>query len=179
MSVITVHERKSNIISPLPDFEPEIGRWLWGMDDVRRTIKTKLADISQEMLDFKPEGKSSIGSLLYHIALIEADWLYEEVLCSPWDPAIKALFPAECRDESDGLSSVEGEDAISHFARLDQVRETFKANFRGMSLEEWRRPRVLPAYDVTPEWVVYHLIEHEANHRGQIFTIYNQLNSQL
>ncbi len=177
MSVITVHERKSYIISPLQDVEPEIGRWLWGMDDVRRTIKTKLDGISQEMLDFKPEGKSSIGSLLYHIALIEADWLYEEVLCSPWDPAIKALFPAGCRDEeSDRLSSVAGEDAASHFARLDQVRETFKATFRGMSLVEWRRPRVLQDYDVTPEWVVYHLIEHEAHHRGQIFTIFNRLN---
>ncbi|WP_256256362.1 DinB family protein [Paenibacillus sp. BC26] len=24
-------------------------------------------------------------------------------------------------------------------------------------------------YDVTPEWAIYHLIEHESHHRGQIY----------
>jgi uncharacterized damage-inducible protein DinB len=37
-----------------------------------------------------------------------------------------------------------------------------------MSLAEFRRPRQGPSYTVTPEWVIHHLTQHEAEHRGQI-----------
>jgi uncharacterized damage-inducible protein DinB len=37
-----------------------------------------------------------------------------------------------------------------------------------MSREEFRRPRKVEDYTVTPEWVIHHLIQHEAEHRGQI-----------
>jgi uncharacterized damage-inducible protein DinB len=35
-------------------------------------------------------------------------------------------------------------------------------------MDEFRRPRHLEQYDVTPQWVLHHLIQHEAEHRGQI-----------
>jgi uncharacterized damage-inducible protein DinB len=37
-----------------------------------------------------------------------------------------------------------------------------------MSLQEFRRVRVLPDYDVTPDYVLHHLMQHEAEHRGEI-----------
>ena len=42
------------------------------------------------------------------------------------------------------------------------------AAFRGMDIDEFRRRRHLPNYEVTPEWVLHHLAQHEAEHRGQI-----------
>jgi uncharacterized damage-inducible protein DinB len=47
-----------------------------------------------------------------------------------------------------------------------------------MTLEDFRRPRHFPGqYDVTPEWVLYHLMEHEAEHRGHIQTLRGLLGS--
>ncbi len=40
-----------------------------------------------------------------------------------------------------------------------------------MSLDDFRRARNLERYDVTPAWVVHHLLQHEAEHRGEIATI--------
>jgi uncharacterized damage-inducible protein DinB len=37
-----------------------------------------------------------------------------------------------------------------------------------MDLADFRRIRSLPEYDVTPEWVLHHLMQHEAEHRSQI-----------
>ncbi|MBP1082581.1 DinB family protein [Bacillus gobiensis] len=37
---------------------------------------------------------------------------------------------------------------------------------------------MLADYDVTPEWVVYHLIEHESYHRGQIFQLLSHIEKQ-
>jgi uncharacterized damage-inducible protein DinB len=169
-------ERKSLILTPLPGFEPEIGRWLWALEDVRRTIKERLTGKSQSMIDKRIDDRHSIGTLLYHIALIEADWLYEEVLCCEWAPEILAFFPVEHRNENGSLTHFQGETLEEHFHRLDSVREVFLSHFRNMDLVDWRKPRVLEQYNVTPEWVVYHLIEHESQHRGQIFQLLSSLN---
>jgi uncharacterized damage-inducible protein DinB len=171
------------VMVPRPGYEPEIGRWLWALEDVRRVLKSALAGtpppassrgsrppVSAAVLDRQPPGSNGIGTLLYHIAVIEADWLYEDVLGSSWDPAILAFFPHPVRTSSGQLAPVA--DALAtHLRRLDEVRAVFLGHFAGMSLEDWRTPRPRAEYAVSPEWVVYHLLEHEAHHRGQIFDL--------
>ncbi|WP_256972736.1 DinB family protein [Saccharibacillus sp. O23] len=165
-------------IAALPGYPEEIGRWLWGMEDVRRTLLDLVRGLKPEELDRKLEGQAStVGSLLYHIALIEADWLYAEVLESEPGPEIETWFPASHRDAEGRLSPVGGESFEQHSERLSAVRKDFLEHFRSIGPEDWRRPRTLPDYDVTPEWVVYHLIEHEAHHRGQIAQMVKQLRS--
>ncbi|MGE7945639.1 DinB family protein [Lysinibacillus sp. NPDC093688] len=160
--------RKNLVVLPLPEFESEIGRWIWCLEDVRRTLLEKISGISQQYLDTELNGHS-IGSLLYHIALIEADWLYEEVLGGKWNPKIRSLFPQEDRNQDDTLSHIEGQSLDEHLHRLQCVRDELLFHFRTMNLENWRASRSLPHYNVTPEWVIYHLLEHESHHRGQIF----------
>ncbi|KKI88500.1 damage-inducible protein DinB [Bacillus sp. SA1-12] len=168
-------EKRTLLVSPLPEFEDEIGRWLWCLEDVRRTLITELTGISQSILDTKIDERQTIGSLLYHIAFVEADWLYIEVLGGVWDPEIRSLFPLEVGTEDGSLTHIEGQSLEEHFYRLNKVREVFLSHFRSMDLTDWRKPRLLEHYDVTPEWVVYHLIEHESHHRGQIFHLLRKL----
>lgn len=167
-------DKKSLVVSSLTGYEEEIGRWLWCLEDVRRTLITELTGIRQDLLDKKLGERHTIGTLLYHIALIEADWLYVEVLGTDWDPEISSLFPLECRIGGK-LTHFEGESLEQHFYRLTKVREVFLSYFRSMDLNDWRKPRVLEQYEVTPEWVVYHLVEHESHHRGQIFQLLKEL----
>jgi len=157
-------------VEPLATYEPTIGRWLWALEDTRRETKMALANINQSLLDWTPsQAENSIGTLLYHIGLIELDWLYVEVLeNAPWPQKLKELFPIEDRDEQRVLSVVRHVSLAEHLQRLDILREHLLASFREMSLEEFRRPRHFPDYDVTPEWVLHHLIQHEVEHRGHI-----------
>ncbi|MFY4776520.1 DinB family protein [Metabacillus sp. RGM 3146] len=170
-------EKKTLMIESLPGYEPEIGRSLWCLEDVRQTLLSKLAGISQRVLDARSDERQSIGSLLYHIAYIEADWLYEEVLMTGWDPEMRSMFTVSHRTENNELMHVEGQSLDEHFERLRKVREVFLSHFRSINMEDWRKSRILENYDVTPEWVVYHLIEHEAHHRGQIFQLLSKLQS--
>lgn len=75
------------------------------------------------------------------------------------------------RDEQGHLTHVPGESLTNHMQRLDTVRRLLLDAFRGMPLDEFRRPRHLEQYDVTPQWVLHHLIQHEAQHRGQILDL--------
>jgi uncharacterized damage-inducible protein DinB len=162
-------KREALYVSSLPGYDPEIGRWIWCLEDVRHHLITKLSGMSQELLDRKMEDRHSIGTLLYHIAFVEAGWLFGEVIgTEEWDPEISALFPVEGWTYGK-LTHFEGESIEEHFSRLEKVREVFLTVFKAMTKEDWRKARVLEEYDVTPEWVVYHLIEHESHHRGQIF----------
>jgi uncharacterized damage-inducible protein DinB len=167
-------DKRALLVSSLTGYEAEIGRWLWCLEDVRRTLITELTGINQNLLDGTMGKRQSIGTLLYHIALVEADWLYVEVLGTDWDPEIRSLFPLESRTDGN-LTHIEGQSLEEHIYRLKKVREVFLSYFRSMNLKDWRRPRSLEQYDVTPEWVVYHLIEHESHHRGQIFQLLREL----
>jgi uncharacterized damage-inducible protein DinB len=157
-------------VEPLPQYEPTIGRWLWLLEETRRETKEALENLSPAALDWTPApGDNSIGTLLYHIELIELDWLFTEVLeRQPWPQELKELFAISARDDQGRLSSVRGVTLEEHIQRLDFVREHLLASFRTMSLQEFRCPHAFPDYHVTAEWVLHHLIQHEVEHRGHI-----------
>mgnify|MGYP005755662235 CR=1 FL=1 len=162
-------------ITSLSGYEQEIGRALWCLEDVRSNLTKRLKGISQNELDRKIGARQSIGSLLYHIAYVEAGWLYGEVMeKEAWDTEIEDLFPLDGWPDGN-LVHVDGDTIEAHLYRLNKVRESLLSHFRSMSMEDWRRARVLDEYDVTPEWVIYHLIEHEAHHRGQIFQLLREI----
>ena len=57
--------------------------------------------------------------------------------------------------------------------RLARSRKVFLETFREIPGEEWRRLRSPEGedYSVTPEWAVFHLVEHEAGHAFQISSL--------
>jgi uncharacterized damage-inducible protein DinB len=162
-------EKRLLIVNDKLSREPEISRWLWALEDGRVETLERLDGMDPAMVDWlPPDDQSSIGSVLYHVALIEADWLYSEVLVQPYPTAVIDLFPIDHRDEQGRLSQVVGESLGEHLARLAKVRQLLLDVFEPMDLADFRRIRSLPAYDVTPEWVLHHLIQHEAEHRSQM-----------
>jgi len=140
------------------------------LEDTRQRTLAFLEGLTDETLDWTPfPGGNSIATLLYHLAAIEADWLYAEVLEQPdFPPQIVALFPADVRDERGQLTPSQEAGLDVYLDRLAAVRRALLAGFAGMTLADFRRARTLPDYAVTPEWVLHHLMQHEAEHRGQI-----------
>ena len=162
-------EQKYLIVDDRLSKEPEIGRWLWALQDTRQRTMRYLDSLTPTMIDWlPPDNESSIGTVLYHIALIEADWLYTEVLEQLYPPKVAALFPYVDRDGQDRLSQVQGLSLEQHLERLEIVRRLLLDVFQAMDLHEFRRVRTLADYEVTPEWVLHHLMQHEAEHRSQI-----------
>jgi len=162
------------VVDGLPGYEPEIGRAVWMLEDTRQLTKAGLVGLADDEIDWVPASAAnrninSIGALLYHIAAIEADWLYAEVLeAVVFPPELTNLFPDDVRDHGGHLAVAHGGGLDVHLLRLDAVRDQVLAAFSGMSLTEFRRERELPDYTVTPEWVLHHLMQHEAEHRGEI-----------
>jgi uncharacterized damage-inducible protein DinB len=161
--------RRQLVIAELASREPEIGRWLWCMEDTRARTKQRLDGMNPALVDWTlGEGANSIGSILYHIAAIEADYLYADLLEQPFPQDIVELFPYEVREESGQLTPVHGFELQWYLHRLDETRSRLLAVFGAMDPADFRRVRHREAADITPDWTLHHLLQHEAEHRGEI-----------
>jgi hypothetical protein len=69
------------------------------------------------------------------------------------------------------VSDVVGVPLEEHLQRLDETRQLLLEVYKPMTLADFRRARHFEAYDVTPEWVLHHLMQHEAGHREEICTL--------
>ncbi len=162
---------KEQLVLYLPQgFIPEIAPWIWSMQDIRERTKKAVEGLEADQLEAHPGlVPNSIGTLLYHIAGVEIGWLYTEVLEQDFPSEADRWFSSDAgSDETGKLVQITGESLQRHLARLDYVRGLLLETFRGMTVKDFRRARNIPEYDVTPEWVLYHLLEHEAGHLAQI-----------
>jgi len=158
-------------VTALSGYPDDIGRWLWAMQALRRRTLELVDGLDQETLDWEgQDGRdNAIGSLLYHIALVEMSWLYFDLLQQEFPTEVRSDLPFDAGSGKAGLTRVPNVSLGEHLGRLERSRTIFLDAFRGMTLVDWRRLRS-PGGDeeVTPEWVVFHLVEHEAGHAFQI-----------
>jgi uncharacterized damage-inducible protein DinB len=147
----------------------DIESWLWALGDARRRTLEALEGMDAAIVD-RPAGPhgETIGMLLYHIAAIEADWLFADILQRAFPDEIAALLPHDVHDDAGRLSGAAGQSLDEHLARLAAVRSHLHLALTDLPDREWRRTRQMDGYTVTPEWVLHHLLQHEAEHRGQI-----------
>lgn len=157
-------------LDPLDGYPGPIGAWLAALEDTRRRTLRALEGLDERALLLLPAPPANnIATLLYHIAAIEADWLYADVLeGQPFPPELERLLAYDVRDERGQLTRVESESLDDLLSRLQIIRTLLLNVFKGMSVEEFYRPRRNEDYTVTPQWALHHLMQHEAEHRGQI-----------
>jgi uncharacterized damage-inducible protein DinB len=166
---VTDDPRELLALEPIAD-DPEVGRWLSAMEDARRDTLRELETVTPDMLDARPDARlNGIGTLLYHIVLIETSWLLDEIFeGDPGPEWISDVLPFDDRDASGRLTEVEGEPLETHLERLRRVRAYLVDRLRPMANAEFHRVRHLEPYDVAPDWVLHHLLQHEAEHRAHI-----------
>jgi uncharacterized damage-inducible protein DinB len=155
-------------LEPIAD-DPEVGRWLAAMQDARRDTLRELDDLTDAALGWRPSPDAdSISTILYHVALIEADWLLVDILGAEAPAWPTQLLPFAARNEEQHLTGVEGQTLAQHLERLSVVREMLLRYLKPMSSADFVRMRPGDSYDVSAVWVIHHLLQHEAEHRSQI-----------
>jgi uncharacterized damage-inducible protein DinB len=160
------------LISP-EGYAAPIAPWVAALEEARLRTLSILDGMDESLLDWQPHhGEGSIASLLYHIAAIEIDWLYSDILeGATFSRGVAQWFPYDVRNDQGQLTKVRGEDLAKHLVRLAVCRTQLLAVLKTMTVEDFQRLRTIGNYQVTPEWVLHHLLQHEAEHRGEIASI--------
>lgn len=173
----TGEQRSIRTLEPYSAAAPEVGVWLGSMQTLRRGLLNTLSRIDQagwggDFLDWRgpADEDNSVGTLLYHIALVELGWLYFDMMPEAAPQDLRELLPFDGWDDQGRLTHVADKPLREHIELLAEARGKFLELVAPMSVEDWRTLRS-PAgedYSATPEWMVYHLVEHEAGHMYEI-----------
>ena len=155
-------------LDPPPGYEPAVGRFVAMFEDTRSRLLDVLERLDPAELDQTPPGSpNSIGTLLYHVAAIELDWLYADLLCRDFPGEVEAWFPVDVRDDNGRLTPVV-EPLERHLARLAWVRGLLRSELKSITDADLEGTVNPGPNESGAGWVLHHLLQHEAEHRGQI-----------
>jgi uncharacterized damage-inducible protein DinB len=163
------------ILNAIPGFAKHVGFYLSGMEEVRAQLAEAVAGMSPEQIG-RPAvaGAHSIAALVLHIG--EAEWYWIQCVVSGnevtdtirnsayWDaledPASfsqKGYSAEFCLNEIEKIRQ-QTRETLAKFddAQLDHVVTFLK---RGQTQE------------LSLRWILHHLIDHEAQHKGQILLL--------
>ena len=156
-------------IASAPGLAPRVGLYFAQLEDVRAETKRYVAGLTPEKLSWTPHSTvESIGTQLLHIAGVERSWIGEDIEGRAMGQEWALAFPLRVK-----MQQVQGEPLEFFLEKLDSVREETRAALSRLSDSDLHRP--IQTLDAPPEadrftveWILYHLVEHEAHHRGQI-----------
>lgn len=149
----------------------------WMLEDVRKETLQGIEHLSKEQLFQNPaEGESPIGSYLMHLAECEIFWL--EVLSGIEQPEElkNRAYYNKWFDSSETADPPRNPPEWKEY--LDVLNETTK-NFldyvSSMKDDEFEQEVAWKGrnkeHKFRKKWIVYHILEHEAHHRGQMFML--------
>ncbi|HLM01855.1 MAG TPA: DinB family protein [Pyrinomonadaceae bacterium] len=153
-------------------FSREIGFYLSGWEKTRAELREIVSDLSREELSRRIlPGAHQIGGLILHLGESEAGWIHERITGKELSDE-ERRFVHWC-DTTETDFAEKGCTAQDCLERIDKISEMSREILREFTDGDLER---LFAYErdggerveVSLRWVLHHLIDHEANHKGQI-----------
>jgi len=168
------NQLSAQTIKPEKGFSPHIGVVIAMLDDLKARVTRSVVNLSQEETDFLlDENANRIGAMILHLAATEK---YYQVYTfegrglnaeesAEWDIA------QNLGDEGRGV--LVGK-PISYYLEIwDEIRAETKRLLKTKD-DKWFQKKV-PFSSMNNHWAWYHVMEHQANHMGQIRLIIKRM----
>ena len=170
------------LLTPLPGTaSPLAGRFLWQLDDQSRRLGEDTRGATAAELAWQPApGMNTIGMLLAHIAAVEVGWIRAAVHGLDRDSVeVLGIGKREIGIplDADGLppAALAGRELAFFDDLLERGRAHTRAALAPLTDADLERRFRTPAswdpggtFEGTIGWALYHVLEHEAAHYGQI-----------
>ncbi len=158
---------ENNELTYRDGYSPQIARFVAMFDNNRERLLYKLKDVTDEILDFTPDEKTveTIGTLLYHIAAVEHDWIFYDIDKQEID---EERWKYAFATRSDDIDQLKGKGLQFYLDALQEVRDKIFNRFKKFSDNDLKRSIESEGKTFTIEWILFHLLNHEAVHIGQI-----------
>ncbi len=163
------------VLVPASGFSPGLGLYLSALKEVRDQLHKAVSDLTIEQVGRRAvEGAHPIGALVLHIGEAEWWWIQCNVLAQEMTDEDRAFTHWDVLEDPDGFAT-NGLSAEYCLTRVDEIRErTFAvlAKYNDDDLDRLFNFRQRgKSIDVSLRWVLHHLADHEAQHKGQILML--------
>lgn len=150
---------------------------IWMLKDIRKVTLDGVRHLSKEQLFQNPaKGEYPIGSYLMHLAECDISWL--EILSGKEQPADlkkRSYFDKWFDAPSDPAPPVEPPEVNEYFETIEETRKVFLDYISTMKDSELEEEVSFTGNrgerKFKKKWIIYHILEHEAHHRGQMFML--------
>lgn len=147
---------------------PKVSLLLSMLQETRIILLRDIDGITQEVIDYSPDDTTveTIGTLLIHIAAIEWSWIFEdidgmEMSFEKW----KYAFPLR---EGVDLPQLKNQTKEYYLSILANTRNEIIGRVGKFNDGDLGNKIKIGDDEFTIEWILYHIIEHELTHIGQI-----------
>ncbi len=162
------------VLSSPEGVSKEIGFYLSGIEKVRAQLREAIADLTVEELAWRVTPTAhQIGNLILHIGESEASWIHEIVAereLSEEEQKFAHFYDTTERDYAEKNYT-----AAECIERLDEIGRRSREILARLTDEDLERffgfERSGGKFEVSLRWIIIHLIEHEATHKGQIMML--------
>ena len=158
---------------------PQIALLKWMLEDVRKVTLDGVSHLTKEQLFTPPiEGEYPIGAFLMHLAEVDIGWqqfisgekvdkeIKKKSYYSSWYDVPEEMYnpPKQAPEIKEYLEALVGTRKLF----LDYV-----STIKDSELEDvvTRKGRDNTERKYSKKWIIYHIIEHEAHTRGQMFML--------
>lgn len=160
-------------LEPVEGYTHDIGVMVNMMEDLRARITEQVKDLNQEETDFLfDENANSVGALIMHLVANELYYQVQTLEGRNWTDEESELYM-----EAGGLGARAREKykgkPISYYLQLwEEVR---MKSLEGLKKKDdaWFSEDIDDG--VNNHWVWFHVMEHSANHMGQIALVKNRI----
>ncbi len=154
-------------------YSPQIGAMVSMLEDLRYRITEQVKDLDQKQTDFLyDQDANSIGALLMHLVSTEVYYQMETLEISPWTAAEQNLLEVAGQLNDKVKNILKGKPVQYYLDLWDQVRQKTLVGLKAKD-DAWFASNLEDG--INHHFIWYHVMEHSANHMGQIATIKNRL----
>ena len=167
LSLFSTKLPAQNTIEPLRGYTPHIGTTVAMLEDLKKRVTSSVIHLSPEETDFLlDEEANRIGALILHLAATEKYYQVYTFENRRYNEEEKEKWEVALNLGAAGRATIKGQ-SIDHY--LDIWEEVRKETLRLLKTkdDEWFMAKV-KGRNMNNYWAWYHVMEHQANHMGQI-----------
>jgi len=154
-------------------YTPQIGIMVNMLEDLKGRITEITYDLDQAETDYLFDDKAnSIGALIMHLAAIESYYQVETLQERTWTEKEKEFWGTASGLGEKSRDVVKGKPIKYYLDLWDQVR---KKTLEGLKTKDDMWFAANMEEGINNHWVWFHVMEHSANHMGQIALVKNRL----
>ncbi|MEM7655332.1 MAG: DinB family protein [Bacteroidota bacterium] len=165
---------QAQVIKPAKGYSPQIGTMVCMLEDLRKRVENSVRGLSVEETDFLlNEEANRIGALILHLAAVERYYQIFSFENRGFTQAEQAQWGAALSLGDQARANLVDQ-PIKHYLDIwDEVRaETLR--LLKTKDDKWFAAKVKKS-KMNHHWAWYHVMEHQANHMGQIRLIISRM----
>lgn len=172
--LLTTNGAEAQTIKAERGFDDQIGATFSMMEDLKRRVTNSVQNLNQAETDFLLDSMAnSPGAMILHLAAVEAYYQVYTFENRGFNAAEKAKWELALNLGADAREELRGKPMQYYLDIWDEVRAESKRLLKSKE-DDWLKEKV-NGTSMNNYWAWYHVMEHQANHMGQIRLILKRI----